>query len=309
MNDNKINCNNYGRTYNTEDNDRWQRLDCVWQEQRYGHTAHHHYTPIIDTKTGDLYVDADKMSLLGKFLGHIVVRPFLIISDELYNLHRALSAPFRAAKTYFLPSEKNRIKNEKFRNEGTLGKKCLYKLVRPIRDLVARPLYGLALIVTSAAAIPISLVAPNKLFDLRNITGELIIRMEGRNKWTKTIEDMFICMKPITNINEIHTQFVPKIETNGKKFAILYKDTAFDINERDIARATDSKDNTEKDYYTKEDKHKEIGISNFSRAQICCMRNYYQLFNRPIAGRLHPDEEYFGPGYDKIEAERKKSLE
>lgn len=188
--------------YHTEgENSKWGRIDCQWIEQKENDDEtklKHHFFPLINKKTGEIYLDCSKRKIYVKFFVHSIIRPVLILGKTLYHTAFFISIPHIIAKT-ITKGKKNELSG------GEIAKQCLKNSVKSLADIIRTPLYGVAMEVISVTALVVGPLAPRSLYTLREAVGALV-RSLNWNDRQEYMNDMFICFQPLKNLNRMITR-------------------------------------------------------------------------------------------------------
>jgi hypothetical protein len=131
-----------------------------------------------------------------------------------------------------------------------------------LADIVRTPLYGVAMTIVNLTALIFGLLAPETLYDFREVTGKLVQSLYRKKDF---VDDLFACFQPLTNLKDIGKEWGEE----GKK------DTKYPHK------------------VSKELK----GMINFSRSQIKYRRENYSPFNGPC-GNLDPKDQFISPSYE-----------
>lgn len=202
-------------------NSQWANLKVIWQEKvdlasesslpvKGQKTLQHIYTPVLDlaSEKGDLYLDCSNKKIYSKICVNLLYRIFTIVAKTLYALILPLSLTITVCKT--LQQYKKLI------DEQTLGghqvkldqrkvaRKCLNNCLRTIQSIVRTPMYEIALLGLSLAAMGVGIFCPGKLLDFRKIIGKVIKRNERHTKkyHVSPINDHFMCFSPVYSLKK-----------------------------------------------------------------------------------------------------------
>lgn len=232
---------------NKDPNCKWGRLLCQWNEQKDGRVLKHCYAATLNLKNGDLYLDCSPKKIYAKCIALLFARPIEIGIKFAYHLILPISFFDILART---------INEEKKHGSSTkkIVKECLINIGKSVLDIVRTPIYGTALTITVLAAVIIGPFAPNKLYDIRELEGNI----EQALVWDESIDNYFFlapCFLPVNNILDID------------KSLNLYEGTLYENNP------------------------KLQGMSNLASSLILSRRNNYNPFDQLI-GTLDPNKVY-----------------
>lgn len=259
-------------------NERWKRVKCTWNEIKKNiddaspTELKHTFTPALDVKTGDMYLDCSVKLIYAKFLIHTFYRPIHVCFKTLYHLAIPISITHAVMSTIF------DMKNKAKENEGEeitwtdIFKKCVINSVHSLCDIVRTPFYGIALEIVSLAANIIGLFVPSYLLDLRKIEGKLILALyrddrsnDRSNIFCPCLE--FICFTPIKNLQSI--------EIFCKKYySKQYEDTRYELSNDKFKHVTDGIT---------------IVLANYARKEIMFRRGILTLYTLHQCSTLSPD--------------------
>lgn len=238
---------------------KWGRVVCEWREKSTGYS--HLFIPLINLQTGEIYLDCSRKKIYVKFILHTIVRPIQIFYKTLYHVLFPLSIPVTIILT-LIQENKEKL------NYKQIAGRCLKNSVRSLADCIRTPLYGLAMIVTSIAALVIAPFRPNTLYDLRKLEGDLIDALY----WHETddaLGEPYPCFTPLFSLYEVHYR------------NFLHDDTNYN------PQATQD----------------EIGLNNMARSNVRFLRKHYGIFNcfsnNPFK-KLDPTVEFISPAYGDV---------
>lgn len=224
------------------ENSRWGRVISNWNEERTGsnQTLEHIYTPAINLKNGDIYLDCGARKIWAKCCLYSILQPIVLTVKTVYHLFLPFSIPYTIYKTVqAAKNEENKI------SEAELMKKIIKEVGKNLVDMVRTPLYAIAITIVGIAGVIIGPFAPKLLYDIRITAGKLdkSLNWDENSPWI-----LFRCFQPIDNLMTID------------QWDREYKDTAY------------LKENEKDDPIL-------LGLTNYSRAQIKFRRDNHALFN------------------------------
>lgn len=185
--------------HNEGTNSKWGRIDCQWIENKNNETQlTHHFFPLINKKTGDIYLDCSKRKIYVKFIVHSILRPVLILGKTLYHTAFFISIPHTIAQT-IIQGKKQELAG------GKIAKLCVKNSFKSLADIVRTPLYGVAMEVVSATALIVGPLAPRSLYNLREAIGALVRSLNWNDK-EKYMDDLFICFQPLKHLDHMITR-------------------------------------------------------------------------------------------------------
>jgi hypothetical protein len=179
-------------------NSKWGRIDCQWMEDKENGDVtqlEHHFFPLINKTTGDIYLDCSKRKIYVKFIVHSIIRPVLILGKTLYHAAFFISIPHIIAET-IARGKKNELAG------GEIAKQCVKNSFKSLADIIRTPLYGVAMEVVSATALIVGPLAPRTLYTLREAIGALV-RSLNWNDRQDYMNDLFMCFQPIKSIDRM----------------------------------------------------------------------------------------------------------
>ncbi len=248
------------------ENSRWARIKCAVNEQTdKSSILKHIYFPIIDLQTGGIYLDCSKKTIYKKLCVQALLRPFHIVFKTFYHLAFPISIPHIIYKTIKLAQKDAKEKKEPL-NKREVDLLCFKKIGHSLADIIRTPLYGLAIIIVSIAAVLICSFAFSKVYDFREKIGSLITKMQrGDNS-----NDLSPCFVPFRYLSKM-----------GQANPIKYMGVTYPKNLTPY----------------------EHRLISFAWAQIHFLRNNYAPFHNPIPikGRLDPNIAYVSSSYCDFE--------
>ena len=174
--------------YDRDNSTVYRRIDCVWKEA----SIESHYHPVINVKTGEIFLDCRRRKIFAKNLTLILLRPFHIAIKTLWHACIVGPAAFEIYKT--------------LDGKQTAGQ-ALKNSFHSLTDIVRTPVYGLAMVITSIAAVIIGPLSPNFLYKSRRAIGWLERRMHRVEVIFDAPTSLSRCFSPIGNIATIHNQW------------------------------------------------------------------------------------------------------
>lgn len=172
---------------------KWGRVVCEWREKSTGLT--HLFIPLINLKTGELYLDCSRKKIYAKFVAHTFTRPLHIFAKTLYHVVFVFSIPTTLFYTIMRGYEEKLPCKQ-------IAKHCLRNCVRSLLDCLRTPLYGVALMVISIATLVIAPFRPNTVYDMRERVGQIVESLY----WHETSDyeyDLFPCFQPYYSLYEM----------------------------------------------------------------------------------------------------------
>lgn len=236
-------------------NSKWGRVICQWHEKKTDHK--HLFIPLINLETGEMYLDCSKKKIYAKFIAHTLIRPLHIFLKTIYHAAFVISIPLAIIETIFQGKKDHPEYQEIFYS-------CLRNSCRSLADIVRTPLYGIAMMVVSIAALLITPFYPYTIYSMREWIGQLIQSLEW-HEIDHYDRDPFPCFAPIDSLSEAHFF--------NKKY-----------------------DNT---YYKTGASAYEIGLNNLARAYVEFRRTHYHPCNDPLR-LLDPEVQYISPCYGDV---------
>lgn len=175
--------------YDRDSDDVYQRIKCVWEDRDISHEYH----AIINTKTGDIYLDCQRRKIFAKHFTFIFLRPIYTIIKTIWHTTIVGPAALEIYKT-------------------ATGKQTVLKGLKnygwSILDIGITPLTGLAMTVISIASVILSPFNPNLLYRGRELIGSIErFQHHTDNLLKATTPSLSPCFSPFANIATIHSQW------------------------------------------------------------------------------------------------------
>lgn len=183
------------------DPERFGRLVCPWTEKTSTvseENATHYYAPLIDLKTGKIYLELSKRAIFFRFCAQVLLRPFSTISKTAYHLFLPLSVPF-------IIQEAIEEKKQNGWNKTKTFKYGSVQIAKSIVDIVRTPFYGTILTIMSIATICFYLFNKGAIYRLLIVAG----KMEKRLYWNRfhAPGTLFHCFQPDTSVQKLQNRW------------------------------------------------------------------------------------------------------
>jgi len=157
----------------------WGRLICKWNEKREdGSILNHTYASCVDAVTGDIYVDDSPKLIFLKIFANLIARPVFTLAKTAYHL--SLYPVFCEIATAISAEQDYRY--------------AIKNVCKELVDVVATPLWGLALMVAGIGVLILAPFGTDKLYAGRKFLGEI----EQLSNWgeRKTSWTLSKCFQP-----------------------------------------------------------------------------------------------------------------
>lgn len=214
---------------------KWGKIICVWDEVKNdGQNLHHIYSATINLNNGDLYLDCRRRKIWAKCAVLTIGQPIKIAIKTGYHLS-------------MIPVAKEIFKTLK--GKQTKKELCI-NCAKSLADTVRTPLYGVALTITSLAAMIAIPFRPNLAYDFREAYGKIEQSLHWGVKHDKGT--LSLCFQPIFNIDSNKSHYA--MDKN-------YADTEYP------------------EILDPESEMLHRRLANYSRSLILFRRNHRNLFN------------------------------
>jgi hypothetical protein len=184
------------------DESSWGRLNCRWDEEYGAWTLTHHYAPVVNRQTGEIYEDYSHLKIYAQMFAHCWARPIQIVTKTLYHLALPISLPH----TLYVS-----IREERYEDVSNcyIAGKCIRRLVQCTLDIVRTPLYGTAMIIVSLAALVYKPTSSTQLYDFR----ATIAKIQRSLYWGSAEVDSLDFFQPIAHASNFENEHRLKIFT------------------------------------------------------------------------------------------------
>lgn len=157
---------------------KWARINCEWVETKTDDTTLRHiYAACINLENGHMYLDCTKKKLFAKCWCLTFIRPLHAIGKTIYHLLLPISIP---CEIYKAIQEATRVKA----NTWDTTKIVVRNLGRNFADIIRTPLYATVLTIITLAGGVIGLLAPHRLYDIREIAGKIETALNWGEDWS-----------------------------------------------------------------------------------------------------------------------------
>lgn len=203
-------------------NQTWANIKIIWQEKVVEPkesanpsalkqtTIQHIYTPVVDrsSKKGAIYLDCSYKKIYAKICVHLLYRIAAVVLKTLYALILPLSLTVSIYKTIkrqkrLLLKQPNQDTPLKF-DRLKITQLCLKNCLRTLQSIVRTPMYEMALLGISIAALAVGIFSPQKLLDFRKVIGQVIKRQEKHTKkhHVSLVPNLFPCLLPLYSLKK-----------------------------------------------------------------------------------------------------------
>jgi len=158
------------------------------------------YTPTINTKTGEFYLDCRKRKIFAKFATFVFLRPLHTAAWTLYH-GLGIGVANQVIKT---------IRGQQSVKDGFKNS------LRSLADIIRTPAYGIALSIIDIAAVAFAAFKPSSLYKMREISGKLEMSLR---RVTDSFEAPWMLAPCFAPLGKLRGNDSKKIQENLNNFA------------------------------------------------------------------------------------------